>query len=304
VRDVDDDGKIVSVGVSLEPETSQPQIPMFLSPREIVSYLRRWLRARRRRHQAREDLPEPEPGDRLEAGRSGSRRPAIETRLAQSCPAAIVRPPRRKRFANDRFRTLDDIDARGKRVLVRVDLNVPVKDGKVTDATRIERAGPTIAELSDKGAKVILLSHFGRPKGKRDPEQSLKPIAWATETVLDRHVRFAGDCIGEAASERDGQDRMATCCCWKTPASIKGEEKNDPDFAAALAANGDLYVNDAFSAAHRAHASTEGLAHPAGLCRARHAGRAGSARQRRSATRPGRWSPSSAAPRSPPRSTC
>ncbi len=159
------------------------------------------------------------------------------------------------------FRTIDGIDVEGKRVLVRVDLNVPVKDGKVTDATRIERAAPTITELADKDAKVVILSHFGRPKGKRDEEQSLKPIAWATETVLDRHVRFAPDCIGEAAAKAVDAMSPGDILVLENTRFHAGEEKNDPDFAKALAANGDIYVNDAFSAAHRAHASTEGLAH-------------------------------------------
>jgi phosphoglycerate kinase len=159
------------------------------------------------------------------------------------------------------YRTIDDIDAKGKRVLVRVDLNVPVQDGKVTDATRIERAAPTIAQLSDKGAKVILLSHFGRPKGKPSEEFSLKPIAWKAESVLDRHVRFATDCVGEAAAEAIAKMKDGDIILLENTRFHAGEEKNDPDFARALAANGDLYVNDAFSAAHRAHASTEGIAH-------------------------------------------
>jgi phosphoglycerate kinase len=159
------------------------------------------------------------------------------------------------------FRTLDAIDAKGKRVLVRVDLNVPVKDGKVADATRIERAGPTIAELCDKGAKVILLSHFGRPKGQPVDEYSLRPIAWATETALDRHVRFAPDCVGEEAAKAIARMQEGDVLLLENTRFHAGEEKNDPDFARALAANGDLYVNDAFSAAHRAHASTEGIAH-------------------------------------------
>ncbi|MCG6114672.1 MAG: phosphoglycerate kinase [Mesorhizobium sp.] len=159
------------------------------------------------------------------------------------------------------FRTLDDIDARGKRVLVRVDLNVPVKDGKVTDATRIERAAPTINELCDKGAKVVLLSHFGRPKGKPSDEFSLEAIALATESALGRHVRFAGDCIGDTAADAIAKMNEGDVLLLENTRFHPGEEKNDPDFAKALAANGDLYVNDAFSAAHRAHASTEGIAH-------------------------------------------
>ncbi|APH70151.1 phosphoglycerate kinase [Aquibium oceanicum] len=160
------------------------------------------------------------------------------------------------------FRTLDDIgDIAGKRVLVRVDLNVPVKDGQVSDATRIERVAPTITELSDKGAKVILLAHFGRPKDGPDPSMSLEPIAAATEAVLDRRVHFAPDCVGDVA--QGAVDAMADgdILLLENTRFHKSEEKNDPAFVAALAANGDIYVNDAFSAAHRAHASTEGLAH-------------------------------------------
>jgi phosphoglycerate kinase len=160
------------------------------------------------------------------------------------------------------FKTLDDIgDIRGKRVLVRVDLNVPMADGKVTDATRIERVGPTIAELSDKGAKVILLAHFGRPKGEANPEFSLEPVAKATAEVLGRAVGFAGDCVGEKAAAAVAAMQEGDVLLLENTRFHKGEEKNDPDFVRALAANGDLYVNDAFSAAHRAHASTEGLAH-------------------------------------------
>ncbi|MBX9456401.1 MAG: phosphoglycerate kinase [Rhizobium sp.] len=160
------------------------------------------------------------------------------------------------------FKTLDDLgDITGKRALVRVDLNVPVSDGKVTDTTRIERVAPTIRELSDKGAKVILLAHFGRPKGGPDPEFSLKIVAPSVEAVLDRRVYFADDCIGEAAASAIAGLDDGCILLLENTRFHKGEEKNDPDFVKALAANGDLYINDAFSAAHRAHASTEGLAH-------------------------------------------
>jgi phosphoglycerate kinase len=159
------------------------------------------------------------------------------------------------------FRTLDDLDPAGKRVLLRVDLNVPLKAGRVADATRIERVSGTILELSGKGAKVILLAHFGRPKGKPDPEQSLKPIAAATETILDKRVFFAADCIGEPARDAVGKMVDGDILLLENTRFHAGEEKNDADFAKALAENGDIYVNDAFSAAHRAHASTEGLAH-------------------------------------------
>ncbi len=159
------------------------------------------------------------------------------------------------------FRTLDDIGhVSGKRVLVRVDLNVPVADGKVTDATRIERVAPTIIELADKGAKVVLLAHFGRPKDGPSPEFSLEPIARATADILGRPVAFVSDCIGEKAAGAIFAMMPGDIALLENTRFYKGEEKNDPDFADRLAANGDLYVNDAFSAAHRAHASTEGLA--------------------------------------------
>lgn len=158
------------------------------------------------------------------------------------------------------FKTLDDIDVKGKRVVVRSDLNVPMKDGKVTDATRIERSSETIKELMDKGAKVIVVSHFGRPKGERVPEMSLKPVADALATVLGQPVAFADDCVGPAAKTVvnglvDGQVAMLENLRYH-----KAEEKNDPDFARQLAELGDIYVNDAFSTAHRAHASTEAIA--------------------------------------------
>ena len=160
------------------------------------------------------------------------------------------------------FKTLDDLgDIKGKRVLVRVDLNVPVTDGEVSDTTRIERVAPTIRELSDKGAKVILLAHFGRPKGGPDPEFSLKIVAPSVEAVLDRKVHFAEDCIGEKAASAVAGLEPGGILLLENTRFHKAEEKNERDFARALAANGDIYVNDAFSAAHRAHASTEGLAH-------------------------------------------
>ncbi|MBB3392118.1 phosphoglycerate kinase [Rhizobium sp. BK275] len=160
------------------------------------------------------------------------------------------------------FKTLDDLnDIAGKRVLVRVDLNVPVKDGKVTDTTRIERVAPTILELSKKGAKVILLAHFGRPKDGPSAEFSLSLVAPSVEQVLDHAVLTAADCIGEAAASAVTKMNNGDILLLENTRFHKGEEKNDPDFTKALAANGDIYVNDAFSAAHRAHASTEGLAH-------------------------------------------
>jgi phosphoglycerate kinase len=148
----------------------------------------------------------------------------------------------------------------GKRVLVRVDLNVPVENGKVTDATRIERSAATIGELTGKGARVILLSHFGRPKG-RDPKESLKPVAQEVARVIGKPVAFADDCVGEAAEKAVAAMKNGDVLCLENTRFHKEEEKNDPAFAAALAKLGDIYVNDAFSAAHRAHASTEGVAH-------------------------------------------
>ncbi len=158
------------------------------------------------------------------------------------------------------IRTLDEADVRGKRVLLRVDLNVPLEDGKVGDLTRIERVAPTIREIADKGGKVILLSHFGRPKGP-DPKQSLRPIAAAVSQVLGRPVAFAEDCVGPKAQAAVAALRPGDILCLENTRFHKGEENNDPEFVAALAALGDLWVNDAFSAAHRAHASTEGLGH-------------------------------------------
>src|SRR6185312_7373212 len=158
------------------------------------------------------------------------------------------------------FRTLDDLDVKGKRVLVRADLNVPVADGKVTDTTRIERQAPNIRELADKGAKVIVLSHFDRPKGKVVPSMSLKNLVQPLENVLDRPVSFAPDCIGEVAQKAVAALRNGEVLLLENTRFHAGEEKNDPAMASALAALGDIYVNDAFSAAHRAHASTEGVA--------------------------------------------
>src|SRR5262245_11859810 len=158
------------------------------------------------------------------------------------------------------FRTLDQADVRGKRVLVRVDLNVPVEDGKVADTTRIERVAPTIRELADKGGRVILLSHFGRPKGF-DRSQSLEPLTPAIADVLGRPVAFAEDCIEPKARAAVDAMRPGDILCLENTRFHKGEEKNDPAFVAELAALGDIFVSDGFSVAHRAHASVEGLAH-------------------------------------------
>ena len=158
------------------------------------------------------------------------------------------------------FRTLDDADLAGKRVLVRVDLNVPMEDGKVSDTTRIDRVLPTIREIADKGGKVILLAHFGRPKGP-DEKNSLKQVVPALTDALGRPVAFVADCIGEPVAQAVAAARNGDVLLLENTRFHAGDEKNDAGFVRALAANGDVYVNDAFSAAHRAHASTEGLAH-------------------------------------------
>jgi phosphoglycerate kinase len=159
------------------------------------------------------------------------------------------------------FRTLDGADVAGKSVLLRADLNVPVRDGKISDLTRIERLTPTIRELVAKGAKVIVCSHFDRPKGKRVPEMSLAPVAIALGEVLGQRVRFAEDCIGVVAQQAVDRMSRGDVLVLENTRFYAAEEKNDPGFAAELAKLADIYVNDAFSAAHRAHASTEGVAH-------------------------------------------
>ncbi len=159
------------------------------------------------------------------------------------------------------FRTLDDVDVKGKRVLVRVDLNVPMDNGRVSDTTRLERVAKTLTEISDKGGKVILLAHFGRPKGKVDPKESLKPVATTLGYVLRRAVGFAEDCIGDVTEKAIAAMKDGDILCLENTRFHAGEEKNDPAFVRELAKLGDIWVNDAFSAAHRAHASTEGLGH-------------------------------------------
>ncbi|MEX1107438.1 MAG: phosphoglycerate kinase [Dongiaceae bacterium] len=160
-----------------------------------------------------------------------------------------------------RFHTLDDIDVTGRRVLVRSDLNVPMKNGRVTDTTRIDRSAVTIQALIDKGASVVVLSHFDRPGGKRVPEMSLAPVVEPLSAALSgRPVAFAEDCIGPAAERAVAALKPGDVLLLENLRFHVGEEKNDPGFARALAASGDIYVNDAFSAAHRAHASTEGIA--------------------------------------------
>lgn len=159
------------------------------------------------------------------------------------------------------FKTLHDFDLKGKRVLVRADLNVPAKDGKVTDTTRIDRLKPTIDFLTSKGAKIVLLSHFGRPKSADDKEFSQEFLAPVCAKSWGTNVSFANDCIGDVASKAIAAMKDGEIVLLENVRFHKGEEKNDPAFTAELAKLGDIYVNDAFSAAHRAHSSTEGLAH-------------------------------------------
>ncbi|HRJ69719.1 MAG TPA: phosphoglycerate kinase [Beijerinckiaceae bacterium] len=157
------------------------------------------------------------------------------------------------------FKTLDALSPKGKRVLVRVDLNVPMEGGRVSDATRLERILPTIRDIADRGGRVVLLAHFGRPKG-RDPKESLKPVAAELARLLGRPVAFADDCIGDTAASAVAALKDGGVLCLENTRFHKEEEKNEPSFVTELAKLGDAYVNDAFSAAHRAHASTEGLA--------------------------------------------
>ncbi|MEQ8602486.1 MAG: phosphoglycerate kinase [Marivibrio sp.] len=158
------------------------------------------------------------------------------------------------------FTTIDDLDCAGKIALVRADLNVPLREGVVTDLTRIERLKPTVDDLAAKGAKVVLLSHFGRPKGVRAPDMSLAPVATAVETGLGRKVVFADECVGETAARAVADAPDGAVVLLENLRFHAGEEANDEAFARALADLGDVYVNDAFSAAHRAHASTEAIA--------------------------------------------
>lgn len=160
------------------------------------------------------------------------------------------------------FKTLDDVgDVKGKVALVRVDLNLPMQDGAVTDDTRIRAAMPTVLELADAGAKVLLLAHFGRPKGERVSTQSLSMVVGAVQSVLGREVMFVPEIAGPVVKQAVGILRDGDIAILENTRFWKGEEKNDPELARAIAENADLYVNDAFSAAHRAHATTEGLAH-------------------------------------------
>jgi len=160
-----------------------------------------------------------------------------------------------------KFRSLDDIDPKGKRVLLRADLNVPMKGGKIGDATRIERLAPTIRELSSRGARVVVMSHFGRPKGKPEAAYSLRPLVEPLAAAIGRPVAFAEDCVGPLAERAVAALKPGDVALLENLRFHAEEEKNDRGFAKQLAALGDLYVNDAFSAAHRAHASTQALAH-------------------------------------------
>lgn len=161
----------------------------------------------------------------------------------------------------DKLKTTQNVDVKDKRVLVRADLNVPVKNGKVSDATRLERLVPGLQDLAKRGAKVIVISHFGRPKGGPDPEFSLKPVADALSGLLGKPAAFATDSVGAAAASVIGAMKGGDVAVLENLRFHKGEEKNDAAFAAELAKLGDMFVGDAFSCAHRAHASTEGVTH-------------------------------------------
>jgi phosphoglycerate kinase len=167
------------------------------------------------------------------------------------------------------WKTLDDIEVTGKVILTRVDINVPVRDGRVTDATRIERIVPTIGDILDRGGKPVLLAHFGRPKGKVVPDMSLRVTVPALEAALDRRVRFAADCIGAEAETAIGALGEGEVLLLENVRFHPEEEANDEAFARQLASQGDIYCNDAFSAAHRAHASTEALARLLPACAGR-----------------------------------
>ena len=160
------------------------------------------------------------------------------------------------------FRTLDDLgDIRGKRALVRVDLNVPMAEGRVTDEMRLRALLPTVLELADKGAKVLLLAHFGRPKGAKHSEMSVSMVLDALQNVMGREIMFVPEITGDVVAQSVGILADGDIALLENTRFWPGEETNDPELAKAVAANGDFYVNDAFSAAHRAHMSTEGLAH-------------------------------------------
>ena len=161
----------------------------------------------------------------------------------------------------EKLKTTDGIDVHGKRVLVRADLNVPVHGGEVTDVTRLERLVPGLLDLANRGARVVVISHFGRPKGSPSPEFSLKPVAAKLGELLGKPVAFVEDCVGPKAQAAVNALAPGQFAVLENLRFHKGEEKNDPEFAKELASLGDIYVDDAFSSAHRAHASTEGITH-------------------------------------------
>jgi len=161
----------------------------------------------------------------------------------------------------DNLKTIADVDVAGKRVLVRADLNVPTEGGKVSDATRLERLLPGLRDLSARGARIVVISHFGRPKGAPNPEMSLRPVAAKLTDLLGTPVQFVPDCIGAEAEVAVAALKPGEIAVLENLRFHAGEEKNAPEFAAKLARCGDIFVNDAFSAAHRAHASTVGLTH-------------------------------------------
>lgn len=159
------------------------------------------------------------------------------------------------------YKTLSDFDFQGKTVFVRADLNVPAKEGVITDMTRIDRFVPTLKEIAEKGGKVVVASHFGRPKGEKKPEFSMAFLKPALENASGLHVKFVDDCIGEARDEAINAMENGDVILLENLRFYAGEEKNDKEFAESLASGIDIYINDAFSTAHRAHASTEGMAH-------------------------------------------
>ena len=200
------------------------------------------------------------PSQALTSSRPARARPLDTARRHLSLDALSLAERSRTKMNLDNLKTTAGLDVRGKRVLVRADLNVPVKDGKVTDATRLERLVPGLQDLARRGAKVIVISHFGRPKGGPTPEFSLKPVADKLGELLGAPVAFAADCIGEPAEKaRRRRCRPGDFAVLENLRFHKGEEKNDPAFASALAKLGDIFVSDAFSTAHRAHASTEAI---------------------------------------------
>jgi phosphoglycerate kinase len=162
---------------------------------------------------------------------------------------------------HDNYKSIEAVDVSGKRVLVRADLNVPMKDGVVSDATRIERFMPTVRDLAARGARVVILTHLGRPDGKAVPKYTVKPVADKLASLLGQEIIFGEDCIGPVAEATVASLKPGQIAMLENVRYYEGEEKNDPEFTAALAKLGDIYVNDAFSVSHRAHATTEALAH-------------------------------------------